>query len=275
MNWDDLRHAVAAARHGTATAAGHALSVDPVTVSRRIASLEADLGVSLFVRSSRGLQPTAAFDALLPLAEGMQDLAHAVERTASGQQQSLGGIVRLACPADLATSVVIPTLPALARRAPDLQLQIRTGARVLDLSRREADVSLRLVRPAHVDLVCRRLGELAYAVYGASDRTSDRWIAWDVSVRGIEEATWIERALEGEAPALRVDRTAAAVAAAAAGLGRALLPCGLADETPGLCRLGEVVLTRTLWLVTHRDLARVPRVRVVVEHLAQALRAVT
>lgn len=274
MNWNDLRVLLALYREGTAKAAAQTLRIDPVTVTRRLEALERDLGATLFQRTTRGLLPTEVAHHLFELAERVETAAFAVERGASGAREAIAGTVRVACPADLGIRMIAPALGRLSAEHPELVVELITGASIVDLNRREADVSLRLVRPELAELVCRRVGAIAYAVYRHRDGAPARWIAWVEGASGLPEGRWVDAQRGDAAPAVRVDRTAAAEAAAAAGLGLALLPTAMGDAHPELVRdrpEDPPALVRDVWMVVHRDLRSVPRVRRVMDFLTDVL----
>lgn len=274
MDWDDLRFFITLAREGSLSAAARALRAEHSTVSRRVAALEAALGTRLFDRLPRGYALTPEGERLATLAGRLEEDVLAIEREARGSAAAaLRGSVRLSAPPVFASQFLAPRLGPLRARHPGLLLELVGASGFASLTRREADLAIRLSRPEGASLVARRLGTLAYGLYGAP-AGSDDFLGYDETLDHVPQQRWL-RALAGERPlALRSNDLATLHSAARAGLGRAALPCFLGDADPALVRLpapGAEAAAREIWLVAHADLARSPRVRAVMEHLVRTV----
>ena len=138
---------LAASREGSLSGAARVLNVDHVTVGRRIAALEERLGAKLLTRTPEGLdcQPSAG-QAILRQCEAMETSAFDIERLVAGHDSQYGGRIRLTTTEVLATHVIVPELAALCERYPQLQVEILTGVRLLDIARREAEIAVRPVK---------------------------------------------------------------------------------------------------------------------------------
>jgi len=268
FDWSDLRLFLAVQRTGSLAAAARLVRLNATTVGRRIEALEAALGTPLFERLPGGWRPSEAGVALIPAAEAMEAQAFSVERSAGARAGGVAGLVRITCTESLGARFLTPLLAPLFDRHPALEIELLTANRILDLARREADLGVRLGRPAKGSLVARRLGKVAYAVYGTG-----RWLGFDESLAHVPEAAWMEPHLAGAPPVLRSNSTAVLLAAAEAGIGRAVLPCWLADRSASLRRVGDPVVERELWLAVHPDLRRADRIRAVADHLVEAVAA--
>jgi len=289
MQWDDVRLFLALHRARTVGAAARVLGVDPSTVSRRLGALEEALDASLFDRGREGIAPTEAAERLLPVAEEIEAAMTRFTTAAEGLERTVSGRVRITCPADLAEVVIVPLLPELFRQHPALSVDLEPGEVTLDLTRREADIALRVVRPARGDLIVTRLLGVKWVV-SASARlarelgtlrtwTQAPWIGWGERLSSIGPARWFARHVTGE-PALRSDSLRVQVTAVVAGVGIGLVPepslahYGLVPVRlgAGLRESAAELPIDDLYLVTHRALREVPRVRVVwdllLEHLA-------
>ena len=280
LDWEDVRYFVALAHHGTLTATARALRVNHATVSRRLAGLETTLGRPLFDRRADGYALTAAGKAVLDEAAVMDDAAAALSRRLeSGTMVS--GPVRITVTRVLADGFIAERLGGLVSRYPELDLDIVAEARNLSLARHEADLALRLGRPAKGELITRRLATLDYGFY-ASPAYRDRYeageapnfIGFDQDSEFVPEAAWAKRALAGRRVALRSNSQAVQAAAARGGCGVALLPSLLAGNSQGLVPLdlGQQPPPRELWLLMRPDVARVPRVRAVADYLIEMFR---
>lgn len=273
LDWEDLRHVLSLARHGTLSATARALGVNHATVARRVAALEGALGRVLFDRRADGYALTADGEALVEAARPMEAAAlAALSRLDHGV--GLSGVVRVTTTRALADCVVAPRLGALAVAHPGIDVELLTGSRAFSLARREADIALRLGRPADSALRGRKLAEVAHAFY-----TADTWraraaeaplIGFDPDSRGVPEAAWLEKFAGRRRFALRSDSWTAQAAACAAGLGVALLPTYVAALFPTLTpvEIGATPPLAELWLLVRPDLAAVPRVRAVADGLA-------
>lgn len=269
-----MRHVLALARHGTLSATARALGVNHATVARRVAALEATLGRVLFDRRADGYALTMDGQALVEVAAPMEAAALAVlNRLDHGS--GLSGSVRLTATRAMADGFLAPRLGALAQTHPGIALEIVTGSRAFSLARREADMALRLGRPADSSLRGRRLARVGHAFYATEiwrGRPAEApLIGFDADSQGVPEAAWLDRFAAGRRFALRSDSWATQAAAAAAGVGVALLPHYLAVAQPGLARvdLGALPPDAELWLLVRPDLAAVPRVRAVADFLVE------
>ena len=280
MDWNDIRHFLAVARTGGLSAAARETGIAQATLGRRVQALEASLGVVLFERLNSGYVLTPAGRDLLGRAEAAEAAVLAVARGADASADDLRGTVRLATAETFATHIVAPALGGLVSRHPDLRLEFVTGVRTLSLSRREADLALRIRRPDSGDHVRRKVGTVGFGLYGAAGAAwpDDPWtadlLAWDEGSATIPAAEWMADRGRGRVVATATSVTVQ-MALAKAGLGVAILPCFLADPEPGLVRLLPPAGTGALdlWLVAHADLARTPRVRAVLDFLADTCAA--
>lgn len=278
LDWDDVRYFLAVERAGTLAGAGRRLGVDPTTVGRRLAALEGSLRVTLFTKNRDGLLLTAAGERVRDAALAAEGAMAGVLREAAGADDAPRGRVRLSTIEILATHRIAPFLPAFHARYPDLRLDLLVSDDVLDIGRGEADVAVRVARPTESALLARRLGAAAQRPYAHRRYLEARGLqaseigslhGHDVLVL-LAQRQWLEG--RGEAhPVLRTNSLTALVAAARAGLGIGLLPDVSAADDPDLQPLDGlgVVVERPLWLVMHKDLADVARVRVVVDFLEE------
>jgi DNA-binding transcriptional LysR family regulator len=279
-DWDDLRLFLAVARSGTLSGAARVLGVNHSTVFRRIGAFEAALGVRLFERQPNGYLLTPAGEEMQAGALRVEEEIAGLSRKVTGQDLRLSGTVRITTIDMLAYGLLPRHLADFRKLYPGIEIELVVGNAALNLSRREADVALRVGNEPPESLVGRRVGQLVFAVYGSADycgRYTERdlaqhdWIGFDA-----EHAALVRRFasfLPDVTPALRANSVAAAVAAAKAGLGLAPLPCGIADLEPDLVRVAPLPddFALDLWLLTHEDLRRTARIRAFLDFLAEAL----
>jgi DNA-binding transcriptional LysR family regulator len=286
MEWSDLRIVLAVEREHTLTAAARALGCDQSTVTRRLAAVQESLGARLFDRRDGTYVLTPLGERLRPFLVAVEENAQAVERAAHGQDASPRGAVRLTTIETLASLFLGPRLDAFHARYPDIELEIDVDHRARDLGRREADVALRLARPRQTQLVARKLGELGLALYAADAYLERRGrprfggsleghavIADDETSSWSAEARFLAEKTKGARVVLRTRSWLTKLAAAKAGVGIAVLACFLADREPSLRRLEPKAerATREIWLIVHRDLQHVARVRALLDFVAEQI----
>ncbi|WP_144159240.1 LysR family transcriptional regulator [Paraburkholderia sp. BCC1885] len=280
-NWDDLRVVLAASRTGNFGEAARLLSVNESTVVRRIAQLEARLAARLFDRVKGKLTLTDAGLEIAGLAERIEIEVQSSTQTISGADVRVAGTVRVTSVPILINRILIPALPNLLDQHPDLNVELVAEARSLSLTKREADIAIRLARPRdEVSVVARKLGELPYGVYlreGATEETL-RWVTYDDRMNDLPQAEWMAKTIgpgQGAAAQVMVNDAEALLACVQEGLGKTLLPVAVGESIGGLVRATQFPcdLTREIWLLVHPDLRKLNRVRTVIDWAAATVTA--
>jgi DNA-binding transcriptional LysR family regulator len=287
LGWDELRLLLAVARRGRLAEAATDLDIDPSNVGRRLTAIERRLGGSLFERTIDGLVPSPALKALLPEVEVMEAAALGASRRLAGGLAPAEGPVTVAASESFAMYVLFDELPALSAELPAVALTLATAPGVVSLARREADIALRFVRPEQQDLYARRVASLRWSLYGApgylrgrprpdpeQGLTGHRVVRWAGSPLRPAVHAWMAARAGAAATAVTVQQLHVMVEACARGLGLAVLPGAIARGRGGLERALDHAIDETdLWLVIHRDLRQVPRIRAVADALASRLEA--
>ena len=286
LDWDDLRFFLSVARHGSLSAAAKELHVAQSTVGRRLASLEAALGVRLLNRTPDGYVPTLGGQGLREQAERMEAEALSLERSVGGRDTRLAGLVRVTCAETVASHILAPCFAELHLQHPDIMIELIPDPRELSLSMREADISVRLARPDQHDLVVRRVGSLAFGLYAAPgylDRHGEpdfeggcpghHLITQLEDIQDVIQTGWLADLAPRARIALQTSSHEAAVSAAVHGGGLACLARFRADREPGLERLTAptAVPSAGIWLVVHRDSRGMARIRVILTHITVGL----
>lgn len=283
MDWDHFKHFLAVARTGSLTAAARTLKSSPATVGRRVAALEKKFGTRLFDRRQSGYALTEGGELIRARAEAMEEAVVSAERETLGRDLRATGIVRVTASDDIAAHIIGPSLGRFRRLYPGIKLEITTRMDVVNLSRREADIALRAVRPTSGDVVVRPAGSWPYGLYASRDYCESHGllpgtldfsrvaiITWTEQYAHLRGGPWFARHARGAAVALSSNSARVHLAACKAGAGVAILPSAVADRDAELtCLLRpEQVLSLELFLVVHRELARTTRIRAVMEFLA-------
>lgn len=279
LNWNDLRFVLAVARTRSLAGAARRLGVNDTTVARRIAQAEQRLGAHLFERNLGILHPTEAGAAVVAGAERVELEVQALESAVSGADGLAAGSVRVTSVPIMVNRVLVPALPRLLRNHPQLRVELIAEPRDLSLTKREADIALRLARPrTEGRAIARRIGQLDFAVYEPSRKGTEPlpWITYDDTMADLPQGRWIaERAIRDRQapPQVMVNDAEAIFQSVKAGLGRSLLPTFVGDREPGLARHSDAPapLSRELWLMVHPELRELVRIRVVMDWLVSVI----
>jgi DNA-binding transcriptional LysR family regulator len=285
MDWNDLRYFLAVARLHSLTEASRLLRVSQSTVARRIAALEHALKTELFTRRSDGYMLTEAGEALLQPAEQVEAQLLSLERGATMPRDALTGIVRLAVPEFLGQHLIIPGLTELQKRYPMIGLELIADVRPMRLTRREADVLVRLVQPNQGTYLVRRIGGIVLALYGSAsylaahgmpgtsgELSGHRLIGWESGLGFLPLAQWLQNMAAAPNFAIRAHTMGAQLAAVEAGLGLAVLPAFVARKY-GLIRVlgAEPPFQSDIWLLQEAEAHKLARVRAVVDHVSHVV----
>jgi DNA-binding transcriptional LysR family regulator len=277
MDWDNLKFLLALAETGSLSRAAEKLSVDHSTVARRIELLEQELGVRLVERLSRSYRLTAEGQRVRDRAKEIETGIADIARFAHNADGSPHRTVRVNGPPTLITRFLAPRLLPLQREHPGLRIELVGEARLISLSRGEADLALRMERPPETGVVARRLAVVAYGLYGSRDylakhdTDTQNLLGYDDSLDHLPQQRWLRMLAGDRALALRANDLSTLLTAVRAGLGVAVLPCIMASSQPDLVRVPTQLppLTRELWLVFHRDVGRSPDVRAVIDRITE------
>lgn len=273
FDWQDLHTFAALAHSGSLAATARKLGVSHATVGRRVAALEAALGVRLVDRLPRHTPLTETGTAVAALATHMQSSAEQIERFARDSSATLTGMVTISAPPVLASDVIAPALATLRTRHPGLSVTLLAQAGLASLDRGEADIAVRLVPPDQPRHIVRSLGAVSFGLYAAASVASspqDTWcfVAYDAALAHIPHHRWLETLAGARPIVFRSSDVHAQVAAVRQGIGVAALPRFVADADPALVEIVcDPIPSRTIWLVIHADLRRAPAVRAAADHL--------
>ncbi len=278
MQWDDLRHFAAFVGAGSLSGAARDLGIEHATVARRIAALEEQLGIKLVDRRGRRLTLTPAGERVAALVDQVAETVRAVERVADGSRSELRGRVTISAPPAYAASVLAGRLAPLRARHPNLAICLLGEARSASLSRREADIAVRLSRPEGGDLTAMRIGKMPFHLYtsrGYLEATAEADWEFISSVGAMStsiQQSELAKLMRSDADLWQSDQVDIQAALAAAGCGVAVLPAFLASRWSDLVRAdtGEPLVQRDIWLTLHTDIRTSAPVRAVIEALRGA-----
>lgn len=287
MDWDDLKIAHAIARHGSLSAAARALGSTQPTVGRRLNALEKRIGAKLFEREAGGLTPGPLCRMLLKTLDGMDELAQAVERRIAARDTGLKGTITLTSLAWFGDDVLSPLLARFCAEHPDLTIDLINDPRRFNLSRREADIAVRIGHFDKGDLVERKVADVSYGLY-ASESYLAKHGRPDFSKKGlghhvvtlspsptrVVHMEWLKALLPRASVLLRTNGVQSHLAAAEAGVAMAALPRMTGDGRPGILRLKTPIPepSQPVKIGVHADLRDTPRIRMLIDYLVRELK---
>ena len=279
LDWDDLRYFAELSRTGSLSAAARRLRVDHSTVARRVANLEESLAVRLFDRLPRGWVLTADGEQMAERVERLETEIFALGSFARGRSGALSGSVRVSAPPAFAALFLMPRLGLLRERHPGIEIEIAGEMRIANLTRREADLALRIGRPEGASMVVRRLPDFAYGLFGRRDYVERvpeaEWtlLGHDESLEHSPPQQWLRHYAAGRPLAIRSNDISGLFTAVRAGLGVAILSWYMTELAPELVCVarGDPSLHRELWMVVHADVRRAPSVRAVMDSIVDII----
>lgn len=271
-NWDDLRFILAVAETGSVSQAARQLNVNHATVLRRVSEFEHRHGTVIFEKTTRGYRVLADKRDVIKAAKSAEAAIHAVETSLGGQSAELKGKTRVTS-TDTFCQLVLPKIVAdLQRSARGLFVEVINANAHVDLAFHRIDVSIRPTLNLPDDLEGETVSELGFAVY-AVDPAVEKWIGCSGPVSRSSVAIWQAETIAQEDIVGSADSFQVMHGLAAAGCGRAILPCFVGDKDARLQRLdvGMPHFKVPIWVASHVELSMSPRVRILRNALSEAL----
>jgi DNA-binding transcriptional LysR family regulator len=282
LDWALIRSFLAVARLGSLSAAARDMGVSQPTLSRDIQALEAATGLNLFRRTTQGLVLTPQGQRLVDAADHMNAAADRFARQASGLSVELEGDVRISANEIVGTYLLPPAIADFRQEHPAVHVEVVISNGASSLSKREADIALRMFRPTQPDLVARRLPDLELGFYAHRDYLDRRGepadmkafkshclIGFDEGLDFIDGAAKLGHQFVREDFAVRTDHLLCQIQLLRAGVGIGGTHVGLASHWPELVRIMRWAPLPMLpcWCVTHRDVQYNSRIRALMQFL--------
>ena len=286
FDWNQVRAFLATAEEGSFSAAARALGQTQPTLGRQVTALEAELGIALFERVGRGVELTPTGRDLLEHVRAMGEAATRISLAATGQAQTIEGLVRITATDIAATYMLAPALHRLRTMAPKLEIDIVAANDIQDLQRREADIAIRHVRPTAPELIARLVSEEPASLFAATsylerrgrpatkaDLAAHDFICYGkpAEMVGYMVPLGIPLTLDN----IRLGSASGVVtwAMVRQGLGIAPMADQVAAASPGVERVLPDMepIVFPVWLTTHRELHTSRRIRLVFDVLADCL----
>ena len=276
LDWDDYRIFLMVARTPSIRAAANELEVSHSTVLRRVDRLEDKLGARLFERRAVGFRLTAAGEDVLQGVHEIEESVQSIDRSVTGRDSALEGIVKVTMPDIFAHPVLFPDLSKFNQQFPNIQLDIDLSPSLADLSKREADIAVRITSNPPDDLVGRKIGPAFMAAFATADYFERHQpLEPDSKAQLIgygNPDTWQCRHGFDHLNVIGYfNNLLLQVTLACQGLGVASLPIRIGDSEPGLVRISEPIQIAEAWLLYHTDLRYTSRVRAVRDFLQSSM----
>lgn len=287
-NWNLLRSFIAIYETGTLTGAAQRLATTQPSMGRHLRELEERLGETLFVRLPGRLKPNARADSLYDAITPMHQAVCDAERLFDQDTEQVAGVVRVAV-GDVYGHYVVPQILApLLNSYPKLEIELSVSNQSDNLLRRDADIAVRFFRPQQDGIIVRKLGRADMGLY-AHESYLARFgepAGFEIPPGGVlagfdRMPMRLSDSLRNGAPnrplqfRWRSDAELALQAAIESGTCIGMMFSHIAATRPGLRRVlaSQVGLSNEVWLCAHDDLRRSSRMRLVWQHLGDALEA--
>ncbi len=287
LDWNQLKAFLETAETGSLSAAARKLGLTQPTLSRQVAAIERQMGVTLFERVGKAMALTPTGLELLEHARAMGAAAEALGLAATGRSQAVGGVVSVSASDAVATHLLPALVSRLREQEPGIAIEVIASNALSDLLRREADIAIRHVKPDQPDLIARFIREASASFYA-----SEQWVQAHGHPHTAEDAAELpfvgsDRAgqylgylrqhgltLSESNFSCYAEHSVAHWALVRAGMGIGAMMDEIARDTPGIVRvLADVAPVRfPIWLVSHRELRTARRIRVVFDALAEGLK---
>jgi len=285
LDWNDLKLVLAIAEAGTLSGATRLLGVSQPTVSRRLTAFETALGLRLFDRGPDGYNLTPAGKRVHACALQMEFEVRAIERNIVDDGSPQGHIV-LTTPEGFGICCVTPLLAGFQSRFPLISLDMIISPDAVSILRRTADIAVRVGDPKSDGLERRHAGKVHFSIFGSNDyfakngepETLDDLRQHDVigssgTSAGFRQVKLLYDMSLGRSAKFTTDSVINHLAAAKAGLGLMVLPTYVAAEAS---EIRQVLVEKfhpnlDVWILTHKDLAQVERIRCLVDFLAEGI----
>lgn len=281
-DWNHIRAFLATVEEGSLSAAARALKQSQPTLSRQISMLEEALDLTLFERGTRAMQLTDSGLELLNHVRGMADAASQISRVAAGQNQSIEGTVRITSSDAMAAYGLPIYLISLRELHPGIHIELVPSNDMSDLTRRDADIAIRHMRPEQSDLIAKRLKDIEVALFASrpylaslkdGDLSQANFIGYGNAERLVPQVNAMGIPVTKDNFGFTTTNGITMYELVREGAGIGLLPTTTAEGKFGLKRAqpdGPTFPMET-WLVTHREIHTNRRIRLTFDHLANEL----
>ncbi|WP_193367776.1 LysR family transcriptional regulator [Pelagibius marinus] len=285
-NWNDIVYFLEVARQKSLVRAAEKLRVDHTTVSRRVRELERSLNTSLFSRGKSGFNLTETGLRLLEFAEGMEGHANSIAEVIAGVDGGeAGGAVRLASMEGIGSLYLTRLFGDFNKRYPAVQIELITDYRMLDLSRREADVFISFFKPVGKRLSIKKLGEFKVSLFASrrylashghpstiEELDNHTFVDFIDELVHVRENRWLSDILRPPQIVFRSTSLVAQYLYASNDQAIAMLPSFVAANNRDLIPvMPDLFTVRDIWLSVHEDLLHITRIKAILSFLEKQI----
>jgi DNA-binding transcriptional LysR family regulator len=280
FEWNDFRIILAVCRQGSLSGAARELGVNHSTVFRRVVSIEEKLNVRLFERLPNGYEMTLAGEEALRVGERVEEKINGMVRGFAGTDLRLEGEICLTSADGLIRIFLLKIISDFSAKYPGITFNLDTDNNALSLTKREADIALRVTNKPPESLFCKKVCNSTTSFYGSKKYLAENshienysWLMPMDEIGHLPAVDWLRKTYPDARVLLRSNSLSGLVTAVEQNLGVAPLPCFWADSNQQLVRLFPPIegLTYGLWILTHPDLRASARVRTFIDFLEDAL----
>ncbi|WP_169545518.1 LysR family transcriptional regulator [Sneathiella aquimaris] len=285
-DWDSYKFILAVGRHGSLSAAARSLSVNHTTVSRRITAIEEKMNVRLFDRIAKNFVPTDAGHKAIASSERIEKEVFALRREIASKDSEIAGPLQITVADQLYQTYIADIVHSFMALYPQIDITVRTASENFNLSKREADVAIRVGDQPDTHLFGRRIMRQNRCFYisdtylshlQATDGTIDK----STNIKFINHVEWsstildeLKKVYPGCNEILKTDAMIVLLTAVKKGVGVSRLPCFLGESDPDLVQLPGCTPTKNkdIWALTHPDLKNVSRIRLFMQFVSDRLK---
>ncbi len=283
MRWADFEYVLAVAGSGSVAAAARVLGVNHTTVMRRVQAFEDQVNIKIFERLRSGYKTTPEGKMFLDAAASIETIISDLDRKIAGGDRSVAGTLSVT-----ATDSVFPVIAAnmneFYNAHPNIVVDIVITNDRLDLDKRDADIAIRASINPPDHLVGRKACNVQFGIFATKKLAAEttlvqlekrRWLGLEYPLTASVAGDWMDRQISPENIVMRSSSFVALCALAENGLGHVLLPTHLGDNSKQLVRVPNdyKLPAAGLWLLSHQDVLRSPRVRIGTDFLYRVLRS--
>lgn len=284
MSWDDIRFFLAVVRAKSIRGAADSMGVNHATVSRRIQAMEESNNTQLFDRSPRGYELTPAGLSILEEAAAVEKNVNTLSQRLRSQPKTYEGEIKVSM-SDGMVRAISPILATFLRKHPNIKLNIVVSNKNINFNADQAHLSVRFAHSPPEELVGRRVGQASSALFaskaylqqfGESDDVNHyHWVGWNDDWQDLPSFKWLEHNIKADRVVQRVNSYHALIEAVKAGIGVSHLLCLDALIEPDLVQIGPGAesANTNLWVLTHRELRKTPRIQSLMGHITEEMRA--
>jgi len=283
MDWNSMKIFLAIAESESLMAASKILSLSHSTVFRRLNSFEDKIGGRLFERIDGKYELTELGDELLTLSKPVSISFDDIERHIIGKDMKPHGCVKMTAPTSFAYYYLPKHMNTFNKLYPEIQIELLTSNQEVNMTTRQADIAIRVTASPPEHLVGRKVKEIQWSVYGSKhylrkngqpkalhDLSEHHLIGASNNLKNLAAFSWMDKNHQDKI-ITRSDDLVTMSHLAGADLGLAILPDDLKHSHIERLFTFKPAKTNKLWILTHPDLRKVERIKIVMKFFSEAL----